>query len=59
VKEKLQQASDKIDDVAVRSRAIGRKLKKVEALPVKDAQKVLMLEGVEGETKAEGDGEAE
>ena len=58
VKEKLQQASDRIDDVAVRSRAIGRKLRKVEELPVGDAQKVLMLEGeIEGE--AEGDGEAE
>ena len=57
VKEKLRQASDRIDDVAVRSRAIGRKLKKVEELPVGDAQKVLMLEGVDVE--AEGDGEAE
>ena len=45
VKEKLRQASDRIDDVAVRSRAIGRKLRKVEELPVGDAQKVLMLEG--------------
>ena len=54
VKEKLQQASDKIDDVAVRSRAIGRKLRKVEELPVGDADKVLMLEG-----DFEGDGEAE
>ena len=54
VKEKLQQASNKIDDVAVRSRAIGKKLKKVEELPVGDAQKVLMLEG-----EIEGDGEAE
>jgi len=57
VKEKLRQASDKIDDVAVRSRAIGRKLKNVEELPVGDADKVLMLEGAEGD--AEGDGEAE
>ena len=57
VKEKLRQASDKIDDVAVRSRAIGRKLRGVEGLPVADAQKVLMLEDMEGE--AEGDGEAE
>lgn len=57
VKEKLQQASNKIDDVAVRSRAIGRKLKKVEELPVGDAQRVLMLEGADGEV--EGDGEAE
>jgi DNA recombination protein RmuC len=56
VKEKLRQASDKIDDVAVRSRAIGRKLKKVEELPAGDADKVLMLEGLDGE--AEGDGEA-
>ena len=54
VKEKLQQASNKIDDVAVRSRAIGKKLRKVEELPVGDAQKVLMLEG-----DVEGDGEAE
>ncbi len=54
VKEKLRQASDKIEDVAVRSRAIGRKLKKVEELPVGDADKVLMLEG-----DFEGDGEAE
>jgi DNA recombination protein RmuC len=57
VKEKLRQASDKIDDVAVRSRAIGRKLKKVEELPVGDADKVLMLEGTDG--VVEGDGEAE
>ncbi len=54
VKEKLRQASDKIEDVAVRSRAIGRKLKKVEELPVGDADKVLMLEG-----DFECDGEAE
>ncbi len=40
--------------VAVRSRAIGRKPKKVEELPVGDADKVLMLEG-----DFEGDGEAE
>ena len=53
VKEKLRQASDKIDDVAVRSRAIGRKLKKVEELPVGDADKVLMLEG-----EIDGEGEA-
>ena len=54
VKDKLRQASDKIDDVTVRSRAIGRKLKKVEELPVGDADKVLMLEG-----DFEGDGEVE
>lgn len=57
VKEKLRQASDKIDDVAVRSRAIGRKLKKVEELPVGDADKVLMLEVTDAEV--EGNGEAE
>lgn len=54
VKEKLRQASDRIDDVAVRSRAIGRKLRKVEKLPVGEADKALMLEG-----EIEGDGEAE
>ena len=58
VKDKLRQASDKIDDVAVRSRAIGRKLKKVEELPVGDADKVLMLEG-EAEVEGDGEGEAE
>jgi DNA recombination protein RmuC len=57
VKEKLRQASDKIEDVAVRSRAIGRKLKKVEELPTGDALKVLSFEdGVDGEAE-EGDGE--
>jgi DNA recombination protein RmuC len=58
VKEKLRQASEKIDDVAVRSRAIGRKLKKVEELPIGDADKVLMLEGdFEGDGEAEGNGD--
>lgn len=57
VKDKLRQASDRIDDVAVRSRAIGRKLKKVEELPAGEALKVLSFEnGVDGEAE-DSDGE--
>ena len=56
VKEKLRQASEKIDDVAVRSRAIGRKLRRVEELPVADADKVLMLEGVDSDAEDDGRG---
>lgn len=40
-KEKLEQASRQIDGAAVRTRAIERKLKTVEQLPITDAVKVL------------------
>jgi DNA recombination protein RmuC len=56
VQKKLQEASNTVDTVAVRSRAIERKLKGVEELPTGDALKVLSFEdGVNGEV--EGDDE--
>lgn len=41
VKKKLDEASDKIEKTSVRSRALGRKLREVEALPTGEAQKLL------------------
>lgn len=41
VKKKLDEASDKIDKTSVRSRALSRKLREVEALPEGEAQKLL------------------
>ncbi len=41
VKKKLIEASDKIEETSVRSRALGRKLREVEALPAGEAQKLL------------------
>jgi DNA recombination protein RmuC len=41
VKKKLDEASDKIEKTSVRSRALGRKLREVEALPASEAQKLL------------------
>ncbi len=41
VKKKLDEASNKIEETSVRSRALGRKLREVEALPVGEAQKLL------------------
>lgn len=41
VKKKLAEASNTIDDVAVRKRAIDRKLRQVQALPTVDAQTLL------------------
>lgn len=50
-KEKLDQASRQIDSAAVRTRAIERKLKTVEQLPVNEAVKVLgQNDGDEAET---------
>lgn len=43
VKKKLVQASDEIDNVAVRQRAIDRKLRGVEAIPEADATELLAL----------------
>lgn len=45
VKKKLQTAANAIDDVEIRARAISRRLKDVEALPVPQAGKILALEG--------------
>jgi hypothetical protein len=50
-------ASNTIDMAAVRNRAIDRKLRDVQELPVPDARKVLMFEAVEGD--GEGVGEKE
>ena len=44
VQKRLQQASDEIDNVAVRTRAIDKALQKVEQLPSEEADEVLMLE---------------
>jgi DNA recombination protein RmuC len=41
VKKKLDEASHKIEETSVRSRALGRKLRDVEALPAGEAQKLL------------------
>jgi DNA recombination protein RmuC len=41
VKKKLDEASDKIEKTSVRSRALGRKLREVEALPAAEAQRLL------------------
>jgi DNA recombination protein RmuC len=54
VQKKLQEAANKVEDVGKRSRAIGRKLRDVQELPVADAQKVLMLEVVEGDGDSDG-----
>lgn len=41
VKKKLDEASDRIEKTSVRSRALGRKLREVEALPADDARRLL------------------
>ena len=53
VKKKLDEASNKIEETSVRSRALGRKLREVEALPAGEAQKLL------GDISVEGTGEDE
>ncbi len=58
VQKKLQEASNTIDKTAVRSRAIERKLRGVQALPVSEAQGVLMLEAAETNGDGEDEGEA-
>jgi DNA recombination protein RmuC len=49
VQKKLQEASNTVDSVAVRSRAIQRKLKDVEELPGPDVENALMLADVGGD----------
>lgn len=49
VQKKLQEASKTIDDVAVRKRAIDRKLRQVQALPTPDATALLGVEEPEDE----------
>jgi DNA recombination protein RmuC len=51
VKTKLVQASNTMDDAAKRSRAIERKLRNVEELPVADAKN--LLAGSDGEVELE------
>ncbi len=53
VQKKLQEASNKIEDVGRRSRAIERKLRDVQELPASDAQSVLTLAGVEPSQEGE------
>ena len=53
VQKKLQEAANKIEDVGRRSRAIEKKLRDVQELPVQEAEGVLMLEQVE--RNGEGD----
>lgn len=53
VQKKLQEAANKVEDVGRRSRAIERKLRNVQELPVSDAQSVLMLEDAEPNQESE------
>ena len=53
MQKKLQEATNTIDTAAVRTRAIERKLRGVQELPVADAQNVLMLESLEEEEQVE------
>jgi DNA recombination protein RmuC len=53
VQKKLLEATNTIDTAAVRTRAIERKLRGVQELPVSDAESVLMLDGVEAEEEGE------
>lgn len=58
VQKKLNQASDTIETARVRSRAVGRKLKDVQELPVSEATVFLPLhaledDGVDGEDNGE------
>ena len=54
VKKKLDEASNKIEETSVRSRALGRKLREVEALPAAEAQKLLGDIAAEDESSDEG-----
>ena len=58
VQKKLHQASDTIEKAKSRSRAVGRKLKDVQELPVEDAIVLLPLTAVEDESEVP-DGEEE
>jgi DNA recombination protein RmuC len=53
VKKKLDEASNKIEETSVRSRALGRKLREVEALPGVEAQKLLGDISAEASTEDE------
>jgi DNA recombination protein RmuC len=46
VRRKLNEATNQIDKVSVRKRAIDRRLRDVESLPEADAGAVLSLEGL-------------
>ena len=52
-RKKLEQASNSIGDAEVRTRAISRQLRDVEALPVTEAERLLIREG--GALYDEGD----
>lgn len=59
VQTKLHQASNKIDDVRVRSRAIGRKLRDVQELPASEAAALLAESTFEGDAERAETGEPE
>ena len=50
---KLHQASDTIDKVKVRSRAVGRKLRDVQELPIGEAAALLPGDAMEMEDESE------
>jgi DNA recombination protein RmuC len=50
VQKKLHQASDTIEKAKVRTRAVGRKLKDVQALPIGEAESLLPLDASENDT---------
>jgi DNA recombination protein RmuC len=56
VQKKLQQASDTVEKAKVRSRAVGRKLKDVQELPVGEAAALLPADALEDDAESgEGD----
>ena len=59
VQKKLHQASDTLEKAQVRSRAVGRKLKDVQELPVAEAAALLPLDAAEEEAPAAEDDGAE
>jgi DNA recombination protein RmuC len=59
VQKKLQQASDTIETAKVRSRAVGRKLKDVQQLPVGEATALLPPNAPEDDEVAEKQGEGQ
>lgn len=58
-KKKLQEATNSIDKAEVRTRAVSRKLKSVEALPSGEALALLGADGGEGGETGDGDAEEE
>lgn len=54
VKKKLEEATNHVDSVGTRTRAIERKLRDVQELPATDAQDVLMLQSVDEEREVDG-----